>query len=192
MRSYIDGFEGEKQSEVVVTIDGLSGAGKGTLADHISELLDVNHLSTGGVFRRIAREKGMTVLELSKEADRDVDLEVDRRILEKALAEDSVIDSRISSWVLGDYSDLKIYLEADLDERARRVAEREGIPEEEARENIVERDEANRERYRKYYGIDISRRDIYDLVIDNTDLGVEEQRRLVKKVLEKRFPERVG
>lgn len=186
------GFNGERNSEILITIDGRSGAGKGTLAEHISEILNIHRYSAGDFFRNIAKEKGLTVGELSEKADKDTDLEVDRRTFQKGLNEDCVIESRISCHVMGDHSDLKIRLKADLDERSSRVAEREEISEEEARSRIIKRDRDNKERYRDYYGIDMDDLTIYDLIIDNTELCIEETNDLVEKALEAWFEDQKG
>lgn len=194
MGSYIEEFQGdhEKKSDIVVTIDGTSGAGKGTLAKHIAEKLGVEHYSAGDFFRSIADDRGMTAEELSEKADREVDVEVDRRTLEKGLEESCVIDGRLPSWVLGDYSDLRIYVTADLDERAERVAEREDREFKEAKDNTEKRDEDNDRRYEDYYSIDTSDLDHYDVIMDNSDLDIEEQNELIDKVLRDTFPERYG
>lgn len=190
MGSYIEEFQGdrEKKSDIVVTIDGTSGAGKGTIAQHIAERLGVKHYSAGDFFRSIADDREMTAEELSEKADKEVDVEVDRRTLKKGLKEDCVIDGRLPSWVLGDHSDLRIYVTADLEERSDRVAKRENREFEEARENTEKRDQDNEKRYEEYYGIDTSKLDHYDLIMDNSELDIEEQNELVDKVLKQSFP----
>ena len=201
MESYIPEFQKdrEKNSDILITIDGPSGAGKGTLAEFISRELDIPNYSAGDFFRQLAQEKGLTVEELSAQADKQTDITVDERTLEKGLNESCVVESRISSWVLGSYSDLRIYLTAEIDERARRVKEDSDAGErddeddkssfEEAKDKIEQRDADNRQRYHDYYGIDVEDLEMYDLIIDNTDLDLEEQEQLVKKALKKRFPE---
>lgn len=195
MNSYIQEFEGDhrKTSDSVIAVCGPSGAGKGTLGKFIADYLDINYYSAGDFFRNLAEEKGLTVEEMSEQADKETDLEVDRRTLEKGLNEDCVIESRISAWVLGDYADLSIYVTADLEERARRVMEdienrgneRGGKSLEEAKETIRKRDRDNHSRYREYYDIDMNDTSIFDIVIDNTDMGVGEQEDLVEKALNK-------
>ena len=200
MESYIEYFQGDhkKNSDLVITIDGESGAGKGTLARQIGEIMGLKVYSAGDFFRSIAKEKGMSVEELSEKADISVDKEVDRRTLEKGLNEDCVIESRIASRVLGDFSDFKIYLTADLKERAKRT-----LQDQEKRESeevvkdidekirkITERDNNNDERYMKYYGVDFNDKSIFDHQMDNTDMSLEQQKQEIKKILEKRFPER--
>lgn len=202
MGSYIEEFmdDYEKRSDTVITIDGPSGAGKGTAAEQIGSILDLPVYSAGDFFREIAKERGMTVEELSEEADRETDLDVDRRTLQKGLKEDCVIESRIAGRVLGDYSDLKIYMTAEVEERAQRSLKdiKEGKREdeedadslEEVEEKIRKRDKDNRERYKRYYGIDTQDLEIYDAVIDNTEMDVEEQEEELEKLLREMLPER--
>lgn len=190
MKSYITDFqdEHERQADIIITIDGPSGSGKGTLAEEIAGKLGLKHFSAGDVFRSIAEDQGITHVELAEKADKDVDLEVDRRTLERALKESCVVEGRLPSWVLGDYSDLKIFLTADEKERARRIAERENIDQKTAlTEEVRQRDQKNHERYENYYSIDTSNTEIYDVIFDNTELDLDEQEKLLDKLLREKF-----
>lgn len=192
MESYIDRFKEsrEKEADIIVTVDGPSGSGKGTLAKHIADRLGIDHFSAGDVFRSIAEERGITHVELAEKAGKEVDLEVDRKTLDRALDKSCVVDGRLPSWVLGDYSNLRIYLTADLEERAKRISGREDKDLEQVEKETRKRDEDNKQRYEEYYGINTENLDIYDLVIDNSDMGLKEQEELVDKVLKQEFPER--
>ena len=201
MKSYIKEFrkdDKEKNSDLIISICGPSGAGKGTVGEFIADTLGIEFYSAGDFFRQIADEKGMSVEELSEQADKETDLEVDKRTLEKALNKDCVVESRISAWVLGDYADLTIYVTAGVEERARRVlenlenrdTEEGGKDIEEVKRKIEKRDKDNERRYREYYGIDMQDREIFDLMIDNTEMGIEEQEMLVEKALKKEFPDK--
>jgi len=193
MESYIEEFQEsrEKKSDIIITIDGFAGAGKGTLAKQVSEILDLKHFSASDVFYQIAEERNLSDHELSNKAEKEVDLAIDRKTLERGLNQSCVIDSRISSWVLGSYSDLRIRLTAEPEERARRLAEREDLDLEEAEKIISKRDQGDIERYRKYYDLDLNDTSIYDLLIDNTDLGIDEQKKFVRKALKEKFSEKV-
>ncbi len=189
MKSYIEEFQAdrEKNSDTVITIDGYAGAGKGTLATQVSEILGLKHFSASDVFYQVAEERGLSDYELSEKAEKEVDLAIDRKTLERGLNQSCVIESRISSWVLGSYSDFRIRLDAEIDERARRLAEREELGVDSAREIVVKRDKEDAKRYKEYYGIDLDDYSIYDLIIDNTEIGVKEQKKLVEKALKQRF-----
>lgn len=193
MESFVEEFQGDhdKNSEIVITIDGESGAGKGTIADYIASKLGIYHFSASDVFHSIAEDRGISHVELAQQADKQVDLEVDRRTLERGLENNCVIDSRIASWVLGDYSDLRIYVTADLEERAKRIAAREDISYEKALEDTEKRDEENSRRYNEYYGIDTEDLDIYDVIIDNTEMSISEQEEQLDKILKRKFEEKL-
>ena len=192
MGSYIEEFQGDhvKNSDLVITVDGPSGAGKGTIADYIASKLGVYHFSASDVFYSIAEERGISHVELAKKADKQVDLEVDRRTLERGLENNCVIDSRIASWVLGDYSDLKIHVKAGVEERAKRIAAREDIEYEQALEETKERDKENSRRYQDYYDVDTDDIERYDVLIDNTDMSISEQEEYLDKILEKEFSDK--
>lgn len=193
MGSYIEEFQGERQknSDVIVTIDGMAATGKGTLAEFIAQKMDLEHFSASDVFYQVAEERGLEDHELSEEAEKEIDLEIDRRTLERALKQDCVVEGRIPSHVVGDYSDFKIKIVADPEERAERLAKREELDEDEALEIVQKRDREDSRRYREYYGLNTGDKEIYDLILDNTELGIEEQNRLVEKALKQRFPNRV-
>jgi cytidylate kinase len=67
-----------------------------------------------------------------------------------------------------------VWIDADEQERARRVAAREGIEHEVALAADRAREASERRRYRAYYGIDFDDRSIYDLVIDSTGRAPDE------------------
>mgnify|MGYP006287396737 CR=1 FL=1 len=194
MGSYIKEFEDrdrQKKSDIIITIDGMAATGKGTLAEFIKEELDLEHFSASDVFYQVAEERGLEDHELSEEAEKEIDLEIDRKTLERALSQNCVVEGRIPSHVLGGYSDFRIRITADQEERAKRLAGREGMEKKEANKVVRKRDREDSRRYKEYYGIETSDLEIYDLVIDNSELDIEEQNSLVKKALKKQFPERI-
>lgn len=191
MESYIEEFQDKdraKNSDIIITIDGMAATGKGTLAEFIAEKLDLKHFSASDVFYQVAEERNLEDHELSEEAEKDLDLEIDRKTLERALNQNCVVEGRIPSHVLGSYSDFRIRITARQDERAERLGNREELDKAEAMEVVKKRDKEDSQRYKEYYGLDTSNFEIYDLVIDNSDLKIEEQNRLVKKALKERFP----
>ncbi|MDR7458812.1 MAG: AAA family ATPase, partial [Armatimonadota bacterium] len=71
---------------MIVAIAGPIGVGKSTVARQLAERLGVRVVSAGEVFRDLARQRGLSVLELNRAAEDDpsLDREVDR--LQAALA----------------------------------------------------------------------------------------------------------
>ena len=155
---------------MIVTIGGLAGTGTTTLAELLSEKLDIPYISAGFVFREMAAEKGMSVLEFSEfaEGNDDIDKEIDRRQAEKAkLADNLIVEGRLSAFFV-DNADLKLWLITPFDVRSKRISDREGKAVDVAKNEIITREKSEALRYKEIHNIDISNMDIYDLII-NTD-----------------------
>ena len=185
MESFVDEFNDqrrEKSGSPVIAVDGLSGAGKDTVASFVSERFGIRHISASDAFYEIAEERGLSETELSAQAGKGVDLEIDRRTLQKALSGACVIDSRIAAHVLGTYADLRIRVEADPEERARRIGERDDI--DSPVPHVQTRDREDSRRYQQYYSIDTSDLSVYHLVLDNTDVDIEPQNRIIESAVE--------
>ncbi|ACV12488.1 cytidylate kinase [Halorhabdus utahensis DSM 12940] len=154
---------------MLITVSGPAGSGKSTLAASLADALDYDHVSGGDIFRSLADERGMTPLELNKQAEEDdeIDRDLDRRLRDVARdRDDLVLESRLAGWMAGDHADLKLWLDAPLSVRAERISQRENKPVEQARTETRERAESEAHRYREYYDIDIEDLSIYDLAIN--------------------------
>ena len=154
---------------MLITVSGPAGSGKSTLAANLADELGYDHVSGGDIFRSLAEERGVSLVELNQQAETDdqIDRDLDRRLRSTAREEDDlVLESRLAGWMAGDYADLKLWLGAPLDVRAERIADREDKPVTEARDETQARAESEALRYREYYGIDIDDRSIYDLSVN--------------------------
>ena len=154
---------------MLITVSGPAGSGKSTLAGGLAERFGYDHVSGGDIFREIAAERDLTPLELNHLAEEDdqIDRDLDRRLRQTAREEeDLVLESRLAGWMAGDYADFRFWLDAPLDVRATRIADREEKPVERAREETRARAESEALRYESYYAIDIDDLDIYDLVVN--------------------------
>jgi cytidylate kinase len=154
---------------MLITVSGPPGSGKSTLAAGLADALGYDHVSGGDIFRSLADERGVSLVELNEQAETDdqIDRDLDRRLRSTARDEDDlVLESRLAGWMAGDYADLKLWLDAPLSVRAERIADREDKSVAEAREETETRADSEALRYREYYGIDIADRSIYDLSIN--------------------------
>jgi cytidylate kinase len=154
---------------MLITVSGPPGSGKSTTASNLAEALDLDHVSGGDIFRELADERGYTTLEFNKlaEEDKQIDLDLDRRLRSIAAERDDVVlESRLSGWLAGDHADLRIWLDAPLSVRAERIADREGKAVAETREETAARQGSEADRYEEYYGIDITDLTIYDLSVN--------------------------
>lgn len=155
---------------MIITIGGLAGTGTTTAAEVLSEKLDIPYISAGFIFREMAAERGMSVLEFSEfaEGNDDIDKEIDKRQAEKAKSsENLIIEGRLSAFFV-ENADLRICLMTPFDVRSKRIAQREDKSVDVAKDEIITREKSEALRYKEIHNIDISNMDIYDLII-NTD-----------------------
>ncbi len=154
---------------MLLTVSGPPGSGKSTTAELLAEAFDLDHVSGGDIFRELAEERGYTPLEFNKLAEENgqIDRDLDRRLREIAIEEDDlVLESRLAGWLAGDYADFRFWLDAPIEIRGERIADRENKTPERATEETRAREASEAQRYQEYYGIDIADLGIYDLSVN--------------------------
>ncbi|MFQ6053574.1 MAG: (d)CMP kinase [Candidatus Bathyarchaeia archaeon] len=170
---------------IVITVSGLHGTGKSTAARRLSEALGLRYFSAGELMRSMAAERGISLEEFSSLAERDPELDrlVDDRTKEEAERGNVVIDAALSGWMADD-ADIKIFLTAPADVRIERIAHRDGVTVDEAREETLLRERSERNRYKRYYGVDVLDLSIYDLVLNTGLFDADGTARILKKVVD--------
>jgi predicted cytidylate kinase len=162
---------------MILTIGGPPGSGKTTVARLLAEKLEMELVVIGEIFRNLAKEKGYTLSEFGEIAssDHSIDLELDKRTIEKAGQGNIVLEGRLAGVMLqkNDITSFKIWLDADIKERAKRIAQRDGGELEDVISRIQERHQCEVDRYQEIYGVKLTDKNIYDLVIDTTDISSE-------------------
>ena len=154
-----------------ITLGGLPGSGTTTVATILCEKLKLEYLSAGMIFRELALKSGLSLAEFGKiaENDSEFDLMIDRKQKEVAMSKDEIlIEGRLSGFMID--ADLKVWINAPLDIRVKRIIEREGISLKKATEDLTAREACEHSRYMAYYDIDLTDRHIYDLIIDSSKL----------------------
>ena len=158
-----------------IAISSRSGCGNTTITKMLAEKLGYPMINF--TFRQMAEERGMDFWDFCRlaETDYEIDRELDRRQVEMAMSvPDCVLGSRLAIWMLED-ADLKVYLTASVETRARRILRREGGTFEQRYKQTVERDSHDTARYMKIYGIDnTSAEQTADIVIATDDRTPEE------------------
>ena len=169
---------------MIITIGGLAGTGTTTAAEMLSEKLDIPYISAGFIFREMAAEKGMTVLEFSEfaEGNDDIDKEIDERQAELARSSDNlIVEGRLSAYFVE--ADLKLWLVTPFDVRSSRIAERESKSVDLAKKEIIVREESEALRYMDIHNIDIKNMDIYDLIINTGTFDPEKVSEIILTTL---------
>ena len=155
-----------------ITVSGLPGSGTTTLSRLLSEYYELELVSSGEIFRRMAKERGMSLSEFGAMAEKNpsIDLDIDKNQKSIIHTRDNIIlESRLAGQMAqGVPNVLKIWIKAPLLTRVRRIQRREkSISFDEELEKTVEREKSEALRYKNYYGIDITDLSIYDIVIDS-------------------------
>ncbi|ELZ78258.1 AAA family ATPase [Haloferax larsenii] len=177
---------------MLLTVSGPPGSGKSTTAAALAEAFDLEHISGGDIFRELAAEHDMSAVEFNKLAEEDdqIDRDLDRRLRDIALERDDVLlESRLAGWLAGDAADLRFWLDAPVDVRAERIADREDKPVDVAREETVTREASEAKRYMEYYNIDYSDLSIYDISLNTARWGENEVSEIITSAVEAYDPE---
>lgn len=171
--------------EVRVAISGKSGCGNTTVSTLLSEKLGVKLINY--TFRQLAQEKNLTLAQVIENAKTDdsYDIYVDNHQTELARKEPCVLGSRLAIWMLKE-ADLKVYLFASDETRAKRILNREGGDLEKIKEFTAMRDSEDSRRYKKLYDIDNNKYDFCDLIIDTANYNPEQIVNLILDELKKK------
>jgi cytidylate kinase len=158
------------KQNIKIAVSGRSGCGNTTISKTVADSLGLRFINF--TFRSLAQERGLDlkkVLELAA-SDDSWDIEVDTRQVALAREEGGcVLGSRLAIWMLKE-ADLKVYLNAKAQTRARRIVNREGGDIDEVAAFTRERDFQDHSRYFRIYGIDTDDYRFVDLVIETDDL----------------------
>lgn len=163
-------------TEPVVTVSGPPGSGKSTAARKVAERRGLEYVSAGDRFRAEAARRGLDLGAFSRLAERDPTID---RSLDESMAglarPGRLLDGRIQGALLRRRNALvrDILITAREDVRVRRLAERDHQTVEEARRLTREREASERDRYLRYYRIDVDREPA-DLTVDTSDRSIDE------------------
>ena len=168
---------------VKLVVFGLAGTGTSTFGKALAAAIDATFKSSGNLFREMAQEHGVdlyTFEEYCREDD-SYDKELDRRVAEYGRQHGHfVFESRLAWYFIPDAC--KIKLVCDDEVAIERVAERDGLGFDEAKQKTIQRTKTIEERYRAFYGIERfpPEDERFDLILDSTDQSVDT---LVEKTL---------
>jgi len=167
-----------------ITIFGLAGTGKSTAGKMVALKLDYAYMSTGNIFRDMARDHNMTLNEFEEftKTDEKYDRNLDEITVTNYGKENDnfVFESRLAWHFIPD--SIKIRLFCDDDTRMQRIANRENKNFEQVVGETKEREKIIYEKYKKLYGLEnINNPDNFDLNIDTT---TNDANKVVEMILE--------
>lgn len=171
---------------MILTISGLHGTGKSTVAKKIAASLGLKFYSTGDAFRELGKDMNMTLEEFTQYVEKipEIDLKLDDKILTIAKQGNVIIDSQLGGFLLESIANFKILLTCSLETRVKRMAERDQTSYEESLKETSLREKSELERFKKLYNIDISDqikiKKTFNLIIDTENLSIQE---VIDKIL---------
>lgn len=186
IRTTVDATEGKGWvNKMNISIAGNLGSGKSSVCKELNKL-GFQIISAGSIFRDIAEEKGLTVVELNElvKQDRSIDDLIDKRMESLSCELDNaVFDSRMAWYFVK--NSFKVFLSVDNDVAAERVFN-DGSRNAECYMSIVdakralgERTKLERIRFQQLYSVDCYNVDNFDLVIDTSHMLPEKVARLI-------------
>ena len=176
---------------MLITISGMPGSGKTTVARLVATELGLEHVYAGNIFRRQAEQAGLTLQEYLRRAETDptIDRQLDDHMRERALAGRAVLEGRLAAFMAGEagVDALKVYLDASEAIRAERITNREGGATAERLQEIQARETSDWQRYRDLYGVDYHDHRRYDAVVDTDRRTPEDLAREIVRLARARF-----
>lgn len=165
---------------MIISITGVAGSGKSTVAKMIAKELKLNYYSIGELQRKLAKEKGISLEELRRleETDSSFDKEFDEYQKNLGLNEDNfVMESRLSAFFVP--TAFKVFLDCDGDIRYKRIVNdgnhnRSVELKNGTKDTLLKRDSDDATRLEKLFGFNYMQKDNYDLIVDTSKISAKE------------------
>ena len=179
-----------------IVISGWPAVGKTTIATELAREFGYKHFNGGDVLKMLATEKGYKVsgnnwwdteeaknFMLERESNSYFDIEVDRKLVEFVRMGKVVVTSYTLPWLVPE--SIKIWLKGSRSNRIKRMAKRDNLNLNQARDVIQQRDNNNVLIYHNLYGYEFGKDlSVFDFVLD-TDLLDLESMLLISKTIVK-------
>jgi len=184
------------EKPIVICICGMAGSGKSTVAKRLAERCGLKYYSGGDALKALAVEEGCNPLERGwwesregmrflekREKDPKFDRCVDQKLLELAQQGNVILDSWTMPWLLE--KGFKIWLDASIEKRVKRIAKRGGISVEEALQAVKSKEERTKNIYKKLYGFKLGEDFTpFHLILDTDHLNAEEVFQILCSVID--------
>lgn len=171
---------------MIVSISGLSGSGKSTLAKQLAIRLNWPYVSAGRYFRDIAKNKNVSVYEISTlaidnfELDREITVKVQEEI---KVTKNCILDAHGAALIAKKFQQVCIFLYCPLSIRANRVSCQTKQNYSLIYECIEKLDKETIQRFERVYNQNILNLDHYDLILNTDRLHIEQIVTLVSEFI---------
>ncbi len=170
-----------------ITISGKICTGKSSVFRELQKKLSWPTFSTGAYFREYTKKHGLSLNKAEEQTD-TLTREVDGKVKDMLSKPGNLL---LDSWLAGIMAEgrvdiFKVLLVTNDDVRFKRFAQRERVSFEEAKKEVLLRDSSWFEKVKKIHNrSDFFEKHNYTLVVDTTNLNVDEITALILKTLSK-------
>lgn len=185
-----------------IIISGWPAVGKTTIACKLAEEFDIMMYNGGDILKMLAEEKGYSVkgddwwdtneakkFMEERKSDYSFDKKVDEKLIEIVKKGGAVITSYTLPWLVSEESIIiiiKFWLRGSSENRAKRMANRDGINLEDAKKITTLRDEENKKIYHRLYGFrfgeDLT---VFDYVLNTDRLSIDSLAEISKLIVKR-------
>jgi cytidylate kinase len=180
----------------VICVCGMAGSGKSTAAKRVAKEYKMKYFSGGDALMALAIEEGYRPCERGwwegKEGlsflkrrgkDPQFDEAVDGKLLQVAEEGNVVLDSWTMPWLLK--TGFKIWLDASVEKRAERIAERDKASCREALEALKSKEGHTKAIYKKMYGFKLGEDlEPFNFILDTENLSAPQVFQILRVVIE--------
>ncbi len=162
-----------------ITISGLSGCGSTTACNNVAKTLNLSVINY--TFRNLSADLKIPFEQLQNDASKnpDYDYFIDKNLITLAdKSNNCVIASRLAGWLFDD-ANLRVWLSASIETRAKRIASRESKNISDVINESLVRDEQNWNRYKKLYGVDVNDHEGFDIIVNTEYLTAQQVSALI-------------
>jgi len=162
----------------LITLSGKPGSGKSSTADSVAEMLGYTRYSLGDYVREETQKRKITLGEFNKlaEKDPDIDFKIDEKLRQLREAKDVVIDARLGFYWIpesfkvylelsGDLAIARIFKDANMNTLRQKSGEG-SVSMDDVYDQVEERMQSERVRFKKLYSVNPYSIEHFDLVID--------------------------
>lgn len=177
-------MEKNNRSYRLIAVSGSSSTGKSLFSRNLSSILGWKIFSLSQKLRDEAKKNNIKITEINNLSD-DKHRELDNKMIRTIKNETNLIlESRLVGWQSKDHDDiLKILITCNEKVKHQRYASRERLSVEQAKQEILNRDKSNLNKYINLYQVtDYLNPKYFDLIIDSSHISVDQE---VKEALKK-------
>ncbi len=171
----------------IITVTGLCGSGKSSIAKAIAKTLNYDFFSAGALVRNTAENLNMSIEAFSKQCSATIDQLIDQAGIRFAAShKHGVMDARIAHFFL-EHDFIALFIDCSVETRAKRRAAELQRSYATVKKHIELRDSNDRLRLKNLYGKDFGDTGLCDAVFSNEGLRGDAEKMVLEYLTRRRI-----